>query len=281
MNGEANEIVLWPLGGLAYVDLPHAPKAHLVTAIAGPLVNLLICLGAGAALVFAFDSMLQPTWNPFWYPYRADATGKVELLLWDGTAYPTTDIAMIVVARLFWVSWITLLLNVLLIGFPLDGGRMFQAVLWPYVGYRQATLYAVFAGFVCMFLVILGAFVLNSVFPFALALYIYVSCKQEWIVLETGSEESMFGYDFSQGYTSLERDEPLPEKPPPRKKLSFLQRWLQRRAARKLQREQEREQEDARRVDELLDKIQRFGKQALTDEEQRFLKRYADRMKNK
>ena len=34
-------------------------------------------------------------------------------------------------------------------------------------------------------------------------------------------------------------------------------------------------------MDLLLEKIQKFGKQSLTDEEQRFLKRVADRYKNK
>jgi hypothetical protein len=88
----------------------------------------------------------------------------------------------------------------------------------------------------------------------------------------------VFGYDFSQGYTSLERDEP----PPPRKRRpNFWQRWLQRRAARKLQAEAERREAEERRMDELLEKIQREGKQALTDEENRFLKRVADKYRNR
>ena len=45
-------------------------------------------------------------------------------------------------ARLFWVNYLNFLLNAFVIGFPLDGGRMFQSVLWGYVGYRQATLAA-------------------------------------------------------------------------------------------------------------------------------------------
>src|SRR5689334_24738339 len=49
------------------------------------------------------------------------------------------------------------------------------------------------------------------------------------IVLETGGEESLFGYDFSQGYTSLERDQPTAAPAAP--KLSWFQRWRQKRAA--------------------------------------------------
>src|SRR5437588_265833 len=43
MDGEANEVLLWPLGGLARVDLPHSPRAHFITALAGPVVNIVIC----------------------------------------------------------------------------------------------------------------------------------------------------------------------------------------------------------------------------------------------
>src|SRR5690606_24337343 len=112
------------------------------------------------------------------------------------------------IARTFWLSYFLMLLNVLLAGFPLDGGRMLQSGLWPYLGYRQATLTAVFVGFVVVFIVGLYAIVQSSVLAFGLALFIYVSCRYQWMVLETGGgEESIFGYDFSQGYTSLEREE--------------------------------------------------------------------------
>jgi len=184
----------------------------------------------------------------------------------------------LLLARLFWVNWVLLLINVLLIGFPLDGGRMFQCLLWPRFGYRQATLAAVFAGFVVMFVLFIYALADNEVFALCLALFIFMACRQQWIILETGGEDSVFGYDFSQGYTSLERDQP----PRPRKKRqSFLQRWLQRRAARRLQRELETREAEERRMDELLEKIQREGKQALTDEEHRFLKRVADKYRNR
>src|SRR5207244_8452919 len=144
------------------------------------------------------------------------------------------------------------------VGFPMDAGRMLQSVLWPTVGYRQATLYAVYAGFLCMVCLLVACIVMNEVLPALLAVFIYISCKQEWIVLESGGEESLFGYDFSQGYTSLERDQPPTQAH--RKRPNFIQRWLQRRATRRMQQDQEREEADARRVDELLEKIQRHGK---------------------
>jgi hypothetical protein len=132
-----------------------------------------------------------------------------------------------------------------------------------------------------MFVVLFAALIFNEILPVFLAAYIYVSCKQEWIVLDMGAEDNPFGYDFSQGYTSLERDEPAAAAPPRRKKQNFLQRWLQRRAANKRRMEMERQREEEQRMDELLAKIQRSGKESLTDEEQRFLQRVADRYKNK
>ena len=238
-------ITLWLFGGVARFSsrLP-SPASEFRISIAGPLVSLVL------TVAFALAGAL-------WQALPAPATGVLDYL-----------------ARI----------NALVLGFnlvpalPLDGGRMLQAGLWPRTGYRRATLTAVFAGFV--FLIILGIYglVINELLWLLLALFMYTACKQEWFVLETGGEESLFGYDFSQGYTSLEQDDP----PRPKKKrLNFVQRWLQRRKALKIQREQEREQAEARRVDELLDKIQKMGKDALTDEEHRFLKRYADRMKNK
>src|SRR6266536_5022936 len=40
VGGNANRIVLWPLGGVAYVDPPPRPVATLWTIAAGPLGNV-------------------------------------------------------------------------------------------------------------------------------------------------------------------------------------------------------------------------------------------------
>src|SRR5947207_1319569 len=42
VRGTANRIVLWPLGGVAYVDPPPRPGATLWSIAAGPLVNVLL-----------------------------------------------------------------------------------------------------------------------------------------------------------------------------------------------------------------------------------------------
>lgn len=284
VEGEANEVLLWPLGGLAQVHVPHTPRANLVTALGGPAVNLVLFVVAGLVLAFGFERAYQAPWYFLnWYPYRASPAGEVAMHTWDGSREYVANFGAILLARVFYINWLLFLLNVLLVGFPFDGGRILQCLLWPRVGYRQATLYAIFSGFGVMIVLLLVAFLprTDGVMLVLLAWFVYASCKQEWIVLETGGEDSLFGYDFSQGYTSLEKDEEAQPPPPPRKKQNFLKRWLQRRAARKREQEQQQRIADDRRMDELLEKIQRHGKESLTDEEQRFLKRVSDRYRNR
>jgi hypothetical protein len=179
----------------------------------------------------------------------------------------------VLAAQTFWVNWLLLLLN-LLPGFPLDGGRVLQSVLWWRTDYRQAMSTACYVGFGVMLVICIFAVFDDSVLAFALALFVYLSCKQQLILLETGGEDAPFGYDFSQGYASLEGEGPPPSQ---RRRPNVFQRWLQRRAARKAQRELELREAEDRRMDELLEKVQRQGLQALTDEERRFLTRVSAR----
>jgi Zn-dependent protease len=278
-QGEATEILIWPLGGLANIDVPHTPWAHFFTAAAGPIVNLALCVICALLLGLAVNPAYQPPWNPLsWSPFRDSLNGALNLHTWAGISDDrVTAVWPVFLARFFYVNWVLFLLNVLLMGYPLDGGRMLQSALWPHLGYRQSMLVSIFAGFVAMFIVGIVAIVINDFIWLSLAMVIYFACKHQWIVLETGGEDGLFGYDFSQGYTSLERDQPAR----PARKVGWWKGWLQRRAARKLQRETEQREAEERRLDELLEKVQRLGIRALTDEERRFMKRVSDRYRNR
>lgn len=277
LGGDASEILMWPLGGLANVELPHRPRAHFLCAAAGPASNFLLCALCLLLLLFVEGRPLMPYWSPLHtgWPYR-DFGGVVTLFdyEWNAAEFDPLASPAVWAARLFYVNWFLGLLNTVLIGFPLDGGRMLQAGLWPYVGYRSATLAAVYAGFVVAAVVGLYAITTGAVLAFALAIFIMNACRQQWIVLEAGGEEGAFGYDFSQGYTSLERSV---SDAPARPRVSWWYRWLQRRAARRLLREQEAREAEERRLDDLLEKVHREGRGALTDEEVRFMKRVSDR----
>jgi Zn-dependent protease len=271
-DGDCHEILMWPLGGLASVEVPHTARANFIATAAGPLVNLLLCAVSGAALAYF---SIRPPFNPWWNPYGG------ELFHWDGNAVEKVAPPLLWLARFFYLNWFLALLNLVLIGFPLDGGRLFQCALWPRFGFRQATLAAVFAGFMVALIVGIYAMVRddNPVLALCLAVFIYATCRQQYLILEHGGEDSVFGYDFSQGYTSLERDQPPAA--PPRRRPSLFQRWLQNRAARKLQREMEQREAEENRMDELLAKVQRDGLHALTDEERRFLTRVSAKYRNR
>ncbi len=279
MDGESDEILLWPLGGLAFAkSLPHTWRAHLVFAAGGPLMDVAKCIVLGLILYFAFDFI--PPFNPLWYPYRVDGQSvAISLSTWEGLR-TTDNMVVIVLARFFWISWVLLLFNLVLVGYPFDSGRMLQAILWPRLGHYQATYLAIYCGFAVMAVVGILAIMYSEPLLAFLTVFIYVSCAQEMTMLEAAHDDHPFGYDFSQGYTSLEKDEEKPSEPEDQNQ-NFIQRWLSRRAAQKAQQEQEEREADEKRVDELLEKIQKSGKQSLTDEENRFLKRVSERYKNK
>lgn len=283
MEGEADEVLLWPLGGLAFCrSLPHTPSAHFVTALGGPLVNLILCLICGLVLAFALDYVppFYPWWD--WWRFEDAPSLKIHLSTWgvDPKREFADSLLVIVLARCFWINWILLLFNIVLMGHPFDGGRMLQAALWPRLGHYQSSKVAIYAGFFVAVVVGLYSIVYSEPLMAYLTIFIFMACAQEWMTLESAHEDSLFGYDFSQGYTSLEKDDPAPAPPKP-KKQNFIQRWLARRAARKQREEIEQREAEDRRMDELLEKIQKFGKDSLTDEEHRFLKRVSDRYKNK
>jgi stage IV sporulation protein FB len=302
VDGDASEMLLWPLGGLAYCDLPHTPKAHFVCAAGGPAVTAILALISGSALLFC---SLTPPLNPLESPYQprlwnwrdaayrtpagpsvgeaeapsAKTEGHFEITAARPAGPQPLAFWQVIAAQVFWLNWVGFILN-LLPGFPLDGGRMTQAVLWWQSGdYRASMATASYAGFIVMLIIAVFAVVGDSVLGLCLALFIYVNCKQQLIMLESGGEESPFGYDFSQGYTSLEGA--APAAPPRRKRLNFWQRWLQKRTAKRAQRDIERRESEDRRMDELLDKVQTHGFSSLTDEERRFLVRVSARYRGK
>src|SRR5579884_1384746 len=63
VDGDADEVLLWPLGGLARCDVPRTPWANFITALGGPMVNILLCVASGLALAFLFDPGYRPWWD--------------------------------------------------------------------------------------------------------------------------------------------------------------------------------------------------------------------------
>ena len=86
VGGDCQEILMWPLGGLAYVEVPHTPRANFISTAAGPAVNVLLCVVCAALLQVAHGTPLQPHW---WWPTsgyygRVDSQGHVPMFTWSG-----------------------------------------------------------------------------------------------------------------------------------------------------------------------------------------------------
>lgn len=310
MDGEAKEVILWPLGGLAFPEVPRHWWAHTFTAMGGPLVNMAICLLCFVAIAGAG---FFPTLNPFGDPYVSEMrnykdgriyTSQYGMRLYEpGTAEPvkpSDDMAsklndptavqeatvklkaeravaqtwLVWVNRVFWLSWVLLLLA-LIPGYPLDGGQILQGIVWARSSYTNGIAVAAYSGYVAAVLMLIASFASNEVWPMALGLFIAFGCWMKMNAMEL--EDSEYG-DFSQGYLSLDQDE-IP--PPQAKRQGLIKRWVTARNVKRMQREMDEQHRDEERMDQLLDKIARQGKASLTEEENRFMKRVSTRYKNR
>lgn len=320
VDGDAKEILIWPLGGLAFVDVPHTPRANLIATAAGPAVNVLICAICAIGLAIGgFIPNLNPLSNPYvseMYNFskernytaeyglklykpgtsehipqqddidkrlRGDAvrekyvykpeTAEKEALSFGGERALSPAWATWL-NRTFWFSWVLFLFN-LIPAYPLDGGRMFQAAVWSRSDYRRGVTIAANTGYVMAVVFLIVSIAVNEALFMGLALFMLYESSMALHRLEM--DDGPFGYDFSAGYTSLEKD----DEPAPRpKKLGWYTRWRQARRSRKLQREIEERAQEEERMDQLLAKIAASGKASLTDEEKRFLERVSARKRN-
>src|SRR5262249_18866402 len=88
VDGDAMEVLLWPLGGLAYVDVPHTPRANFWCTLAGPLVNFGLALTAGIALVAVG---FIPPWNPLESPLTPKVHNWKQGISYSGKMNPFDD----------------------------------------------------------------------------------------------------------------------------------------------------------------------------------------------
>lgn len=151
-----NEILLLPIGGVARLsNEPRRPHHELLIALSGPLVNLLLAL----LCLFALDYLRVPL----------DAK---ELL---SVAEPS---ALGILRALFWANAILALFN-LLPALPMDGGRVFRALLALSLGRSRATQVAAAVGQVIAIVLLSIAFKKDWA-PLALvAMFVFVGAAQE------------------------------------------------------------------------------------------------------
>lgn len=158
MGGSANEILMTPLGGLAYAMSPRRPLATFVTVAAGPLVNVVLMLIAASAM-YALGG--KPSWNPWGF-----ATGPA-VAEWSNAYW--------YIAWFFQLNYLLLLFNLLPI-FPLDGGQLLQSILWKPMGYYKSMMFALNVGLVGSVAMAMFALAGGGVLLFFIAVSCFFTC---------------------------------------------------------------------------------------------------------
>lgn len=147
VGGQANQIVLWPLGGVAYVAPPQRPGAMLWSIAAGPLVNVVLLSASAILLLIGGVSGLSNQLPLFW-----DYIGIV--------AY---------------INLILLKFNLLPI-FPLDGGQILRSLLWFKFGKARSMMIATIIGFIGIAALIPYVITQNNSWYYILAAFIAFNC---------------------------------------------------------------------------------------------------------
>ena len=125
VGGDADEILMWPLGGLAYCQPPNTWRANLITIIGGPLVNVvLVPVFAGGLLA------LGGGWNHiFFNPLDVGGSASEAMTL----GFAGWSVWSLHFANLFMLAF-----NLLVPMYPLDGSRIVHAFIWRKAGRRRA-----------------------------------------------------------------------------------------------------------------------------------------------
>jgi len=147
VGGVADQIVLWPLGGVAYVNPPQRPGAFLWSIAAGPLVNV--------ALVPIFIIM-----------------GRTSRSLGLAQEMPNAVLLLHSVAL---INLGLLIFNILPI-YPLDGGQILRSLLWFVMGRARSLMTATAIGFLGVAGLVILALRFQSVWFGILSVFILMNC---------------------------------------------------------------------------------------------------------
>jgi Zn-dependent protease len=149
VGGTANQVVLWPLGGVAYVDPPQRPGATLWSLAAGPLVNVvLVPVFLGLMLIGRSAGLAQMS---------PDAS------IWLETVFA--------------INVVILVFNLLPV-YPLDGGQILRSLLWFVLGRARSLTVASIVGFLGVLGLLGLALRAGSVWIGILAVFVATNCWQ-------------------------------------------------------------------------------------------------------
>ena len=151
-GGTADQIVLWPLGGVAYVSPPQRPGAVLWSIAAGPLVNVVLFV------ILTALASLNALPGPESVPTNAGTFLQAVWLMNTGI----------------------LIFNLLPV-YPLDGGQILRALLWFPLGRARSLSVAAGIGFVGVAGLAAVAVWLHSIWMGVLAAFVFMNCRRGWL----------------------------------------------------------------------------------------------------
>jgi Zn-dependent protease len=149
VGGRADRIVLWPLGGVAYVDPPQRPGATLWSIAAGPLVNVALVPVLFGLAVAARSAGLAET--------APDATAWLRAVAG--------------------INLLMLAFNLLPV-YPLDGGQILRSLLWFVLGRARSLTAASVIGFLGVLALLGLALAVASPWLGILAVFVAMNCWQ-------------------------------------------------------------------------------------------------------
>jgi stage IV sporulation protein FB len=260
-GGEADQIVMHPLGGLALTSPLPTWQSHLITSISGPLVNVVFCIVCGVGL-FALTG--QVPWKPVyltpWIHFRG-WLDPVWLLFW-----------------IYQTNWALLLFNLMPI-YPLDGGQITQAALWPKVGYYRSMLLAATTGIVGAAVIVMIAIATNQIWLLILAILGLMTCIPLRRALIEGGPQAFGEYDdpYAQAVFRQQRENRAMnagahrDHGPTRGEV---------RSAKRAEKERLAAAAEEAEVDRILAKVSANGMHTLTRSEQKTLKHASERRRH-
>ena len=119
VGGKTHDIVLWFLGGVAYVSPPQRPGAQLWSIAAGPLVNVV--------LIPVFSVLVAASSRLGWYDSNPDLYSLIH--------------------NVWWINVGLLIFNMMPV-YPLDGGQILRSLLWYPFGRANSLLVTTIIGFI-------------------------------------------------------------------------------------------------------------------------------------
>jgi Zn-dependent protease len=270
VGGRADEVLLWPLGGLASCEPPARPNAHLWTALGGPLVNVAIM-----ALLTPLIGLRTGHWfgvavpNPFdlgaMFQRVDPGVGTGGGVFGGVLPEPFGGWLEMLVLLTNAIAWLLLVFNLLPM-FPLDGGRIVQAILWRRRGYARSMRAACRSGLVGAVILCIVALASDSTMLLAIALFGGIVCYTT--VRQVDHERDMLGFEADPSELAAFEEELTAEREP------------EVRAARPAPRDAKRAVDADAAIDAILDKIARSGIGSLTASEREVLARETERKRD-